>query len=121
VLTIRQDRGSSLIWFIGVTSITLAFILVLAIASSQYLLARSVKDYSEQVALAGKTLISSGFSVDTAERYLLENLKPKKNYQIVSFKLIDSRTVQVRVCAQWSSPSTVLEISRTICESSLAR
>jgi hypothetical protein len=116
-----SDDGSSLIWFVSLLAVVLMVLLVLASSIHQYLFARSLTDYVEQLAVAGKTLINQDVSFADLEKRMQQLPhfpQPLTNY---SMSYQDGKTLEVRACSKWVSPIPLVSVSRVVCEKALAR
>jgi hypothetical protein len=98
--------------------------LVLASSVNQFLLAQELTDYAEQFAVATKTLLNQGQSIEQSERILLNATSTRfrtVSLSIQSVKLLDSKTVEVIACKTWRSPLPIVALEQVICEKALSR
>jgi len=117
-----SDSGTALIWFIGLTVLTAMLALVLVSAIDQFLFAKVLKDFTEQFALACKSLlvIEPNQSLQAISSSLWSQLNTP-GFWIQSISLEEGSTVKVVLCGSWSSPVDLVSASRKICEVALAR
>lgn len=119
---VRAEDGSSLIWFSTLVGVTVCLVLVLSSAIHQFLFARSLKDYLEQLSLVtlsawdGKSEVELLVSSMTTE---FPTTVP--GFQFESIELLPGPTLLLRACGRWVSPIPVVEIATEICESAMAR
>ena len=122
--SLKEESGSSLIWFISLLVLVVSICLVLVSSIHQFLFARELKDFVEQYALAGKAYLDRGSSLVSAKSQLenlVLNMESIRDLAINNFSLLDANTLQVVACAKWSDPLPVIQVSREVCESALAR
>lgn len=125
-LRFQKEQGSGLVWFISLLALISVFIGTLVAASSQFLLARQVTDFSEQYALSLKTLLNQNpsLSIETLSRKLSSQVSSNyrvPNLFIKSVSLEKGRTVHTVVCVTWRPPIVFVDGSREICEEAYAR
>ena len=125
-LRFQKEQGSGLVWFISLLALISVFIGTLVAASSQFLLARQVTDFSEQYALSLKTLLNQNpsLTIETLSRKLSSQLSSNyrvPNLFIKSVSLEKGRTVHTVVCVTWRPPIVFVDGSREICEEAYAR
>ncbi|NBW74079.1 MAG: hypothetical protein EBR26_06765 [Microbacteriaceae bacterium] len=119
---LRREEGTSLIWFYSVVALIVAVVLVLSLATQQYLFARFLKDYSEQLVLATLTLQADlESSKATAEALVGLDSKSPKSFEIVSLTSPDTKTLVLHSCATWQSEIALIPLSRRMCVISMAR
>lgn len=119
-----SEQGTTLVWFTALLTVVISICLVLASSINQYLLAREITDYAEQFAVATKTLVNQGRNLQLSKENLLRATSSKfKNLDLVvkSVNFIDSKTVEVVVCANWRSPTPLVSVERFVCEKALSR
>jgi len=116
-----SDNGSSLIWFVSLLALVLMVLLVLASSIHQYLFARSLTDYVEQLALAGKTLINQDVGFTDLEKRMQQLPHFSQPLTDYSMSYQDGKTLEVRACSKWVSPIPLVSVSRVVCEKALAR
>ena len=117
----ESENGSSLIWFVSLVALVVMVLLVLASSIHQYLFARSLTDYVEQIAVSGKTLINQNVSIAELENRLQQLPHFSQPLTDFDFSYDDGRTLAVRICSKWVSPFPLVSVSRVICEKALAR
>lgn len=118
----RSDAGTALIWFIALTVFIAMIALVLISAIDQFLFAKVLKDFTEQFAIACKTLllVQPNQSLQTASLSLWSQLDTP-GFWIESISVEQGATVRVVICGNWSSPVDLVSATREICEVALAR
>lgn len=104
----QNERGSIAPLAIGLAFLSLAAILTTVAASSLFLYQKRLLNLAEATAL---------FAVSTGEpsQNFLSQLSNSKLNQLVVAKeqFIDGKTVEVRLCAKWSSPFALLGLPLT--------
>lgn len=121
-----DELGSGLIWFISLLALVALFIGTLVSASSEYLTARQVTDFTEQFALGVKTklLESSNEKVEVIGKKFLEQVAVSYHFRNLILKNISlgaGETVHAVVCVTWESPFSGLTAGRELCEEAFAR
>jgi hypothetical protein len=104
--------------------VVITICLVLASSINQYLLVRELTDYAEQFAVATKTLVNQGQDIQLIQQKLIRVTSSRfKNAALVvqNVNLVDSKTVEVVVCATWHSPIPLVPVDRSVCEKALSR
>ena len=120
--SLAREDGTSLIWFSSVVALIVAVVLVLSLATQQYLFARFLKDYSEQLVVATLTLQAElGNSKATAEALVGLDSKSPKSFEIVSLASPDAKTLVLHACATWQSDIALIPLSHRMCVISMAR
>ena len=117
-----SDSGTALIWFIALTVLAALLALTLVSAIDQFLFAKVLKDFTEQFALACKTLFLMEPNQSLYE--ISSNLWGQLNtpgFWIESISQEPGQTVKVVLCGNWNSPVDLVSASRKICEVALAR
>lgn len=116
-----KEAGSSLIWFVSLLALTVLILLTLVSSMHQFLFARKLHDYTEQVALAGKTWLLQGVDLGTLEAKL--DQLPSFPSFLTKRKIdyLDGKTLEVELCSTWVSPITLITASAEMCESAKAR
>lgn len=111
-----------MIWFIALTVLIAMLALVLISAIDQFLLAKALKDFAEQFAIACKTLlvVQPSQSLQNVSSSLWSQLDTP-GFWIESVSIEEGETVKVIVCGNWSSPVDLVSAARKICEVALAR
>jgi len=113
-----NERGSLAPLAIGLALLSLAAILTTVAASSLFLFQKRLLTLAEATAL---------FAVSTGEpaQSFLTQLKTSRFGQIAVAKdqIIDGKTVEVRLCAQWVSPFAVvgLPLTQIVCAEGRSR
>jgi hypothetical protein len=125
-LRFQKEQGSGLVWFISLLALISVFIGTLVAASSQFLLARQVTDFTEQYALSLKTLLNQNpsLTIETLSRKLSSQVSSNysvPNLFIKSVSLEKGRTVHTVVCVTWRPPIVFVDGTREICEEAYAR
>ncbi|CAB4677746.1 MAG: hypothetical protein F2662_00125 [Actinobacteria bacterium] len=117
-----SDEGTALIWFIALTVLTAMLALTLVSSIDQFLFAKVLKDFTEQFAIACKTLllVQPNQSLQTASLSLWSQLDTP-GFWIESISVEQGATVRVVICGNWSSPVDLVSATREICEVALAR
>lgn len=117
-----SDEGTALIWFIALTVLTAMLALTLVSSIDQFLFAKVLKDFTEQFAIACKTLllVQPNQSLQTASLSLWSQLDTP-GFWIESISVEQGVTVRVVICGNWSSPVDLVSATREICEVALAR
>jgi len=124
MVDLHSERGTSLVWFTALLTVVTSICLVFATSINQYLLARELTDYAEQFAVATKTLVNQGQDIQTIEQKLISVTSSRfKNSDLVveNVNLVDSKTVEVVLCATWQSPIPLVLVDRSVCEKALSR
>lgn len=121
-----DDSGTGLIWFISLLALVTLFIGSLASASSEYLVARSVTDFTEQFVLGVKTklLESPNAKIEIIGKALFAEVAGNYHFRNIRLKSVSAGfdgTVHSEVCVTWDSPFSSLSVSREICEEAFAR
>lgn len=112
------ERGSMLPLFIGVS----AFSLVLALGATQicfsFIFRQAMQESADQVALVAK---SRGLTSAKPVAELLFKLDP--NLSLGEFRIMDSKTVEIRVCGTWNKwlELPIYPASTQVCLESAAR
>ncbi len=116
-----RESGSSLIWFVSLLALVVLVLLTLVSSLHQFLFARKLHDYTEQVALAGKTWLSQGLTVSEVEDRFSQ--LPEFPRKITDMKVTyqDGRTLEVSLCSTWLPPVPAVVGSVEICENAKAR
>lgn len=117
-----SDSGTALIWFIALTVLTALLALTLVSAIDQFLFAKVLKDFTEQFAVACKTLFLMEPNQSLSE--ISSNLWGQLNtpgFWIESISKEPGQTVKVVLCGNWNSPVDLVSATRKICEVALAR
>ena len=123
---IEEENGSALIWFVFLVALLALVVLILASSIHQYLFARELTDFTEQFAVALKSMLQldPGLDLSKAANSLLSDVSSMYSFselRIKSLSLESGETVRVIFCAKWSSPVSSVETTRTICEIAMAR
>ena len=111
-----------MIWFIALTVLTALLALTLVSALDQFLFAKVLKDFTEQFAVACKTLFLMEPNQSLSE--ISSNLWGQLNtpgFWIESISQEPGQTVKVVLCGNWNSPVDLVSATRKICEVALAR
>lgn len=122
----QRDSGSGLIWFTSLLALVALLSGTLISASHEYLYARRVTDYTEELALAVKTRMNldarSSIS-DTGRSVFLATVNQFSfaKVRVRSIEMQTGETVHVVVCATWIPPLPLVIGSREICEEAFAR
>ena len=117
-----SESGTSLIWFATLMTVTVSVTLVLSTAIHQYLFARVLKDYLEQLTLA--TLSSwDGKSEPAVLAHSIQKVFPAQldSFQIASAQILAGPTLEIIGCAKWHAPIPVFQVSAVLCQSASAR
>jgi len=111
-----------LIWFIALTVLTALLALTLVSAIDQFLFAKVLKDFTEQFAVACKTLLlmEPTQSLSAISSNLWGQLHTP-GFWIESISKAPGETVKVVLCGNWNSPVDLVSATRKICEVALAR
>lgn len=123
---IEEENGSALIWFVFLVALLALVVLILASSIHQYLFARELTDFTEQFAVALKSMLQldPGLDLSKAANSLLSDVSSMYSFselRIKSLSLESGETVRVIFCAKWSSPVSSVDATRTICEIAMAR
>jgi len=121
-----DESGTGLIWFISLLALVTLFIGSLASASSEYLVARAVTDFTEQFVLGLKTKLQEipNGKVDIIGKALFSEVGGNYHFRNLRLKSVSQGsdgTVHSVVCVTWDSPFSGLTSSREICEEAFAR
>jgi len=123
VADLRNEAGTSLVWFIAMLSLIVMVCITLSASVHQYLFARELKDFLEEYALAAKSLLDQGQSqsetISTLESKVVALFHFKSLH--MNLRYLDSKTIEVLGCATWQAPVGLIQATREICESALAR
>lgn len=125
-LSFEKEKGSGLVWFISLLALISVLIGTLVSASSQFLLARQVTDFSEQYVLSLKTLLNQNpsLTIETLSQRLSSQVASNYRFQNLSIKSVSlekGRTVHAVVCVTWRAPIVIVDGFREICEEAYAR
>ena len=119
---LANDQGSSLIWFSMLLAVTVSVVLVLSCSIHQYLVARNLKDYLEQLTVATLTAWDGNEDVVNVAGKLKQQFQPRlRGFQINQVQLLGGRTLRIEACANWQAPIPVIEIQTELCQEALAR
>lgn len=124
MVDLHSERGTSLVWLTALLTLVTSICLVFASSINQYLLARELTDYAEQFAMSTKTLVNQGQDIQTIEQKLISVTSSRfknSDFVVENVNLVDSKTVEVVVCATWHSPMPLVPVDRSVCEKALSR
>jgi hypothetical protein len=119
---LRIDAGTSLIWFSTLTGMTVSVILVLSSALHQYLFARNLKDYIEQLTTASLTLWDGKTDISKPVALIQEQFPiPIEDFRITYAEILPGPTLKLVGCGTWRSPLPIIDLTIELCQQALAR
>lgn len=122
MIEFHKDSGTSLIWFSTLLAVTVSIILVLSTSMHQYLFARALKDYLEQLTVASLTEWDGQGDLVNPVLALQTVFPPQfKDFRVKTVELYPGPTLQIVGCAIWTSPLPVISLETELCQEASAR